>query len=52
MIRANTNYGREVFIVQFICDKGDCLAVTVDDDGDLHTYNLSELTLIDSAYLR
>lgn len=51
-IRANTYYGREVFIVQFVCDEGDCLAVTVDSDGDIYTYKISELTVIDDEYLR
>lgn len=51
-INAKTKYGEKVFIVQFINDGNDILAITVDGRGKIYTYKLRDIIVIDGQYLR
>ena len=44
--------GREVYILQFVADYGKFYAVTVNEYGNIHWYNITDLTITDSSYLR
>ena len=50
-IKAKTKFGETVYIISFIQNGASTEAVTVNAIGEISTYHISRITIIDNSYL-